>query len=661
MSAAETLATNATTSTESPSTIVAVDRDLFCTPESRRIVGGAGTGKTKLLISQTAKLLNEGTAPGELLVLCATPTAAAFFSSCLDASVKVNTEGMTITTPRAVALDLLAEDEARLWSGRPARLLAGFEVNFLLEDIKTLGTRPKRLREILKFLYRGWTELAEDNPDWLITVEEKQLHTLLWENLILMQGMLEPELSKLAVGFLRDNANARTRQQKKHVLVDDFSYLSRASQLLAHLLATQSLTITGDRYGNVEVFDSYPYPAGLDEFLVINPDAHCENLTTSYRSAAITSAQNNLLDDESVNAEDKASSKTVASDTATVGSIEVKAFETPDEEFEGLAKLVTRLLNSGDYKPRDIGIVTLHRLWAKNVSALLEKQGIPVDSLFSGAQLTGDIRDLNRSIALQVYTALRLVASPADAAAWRCWCGFGDYLANSVVFMDIKVLAQNEQAEDGGLIRTLRLLSSQSELSLPGSENVLAAYRAGLALIEKCRGLTGVELLRHLVWLVTNDPDASLPPVLQRLLADSQDMNAEGMVARVEEHLFFPRFSQDGGRVCLAEPKDLCSLPFKTLIVCGFVDGFLPCRDYFDGSKMPLDKQIKTHASDVRLLYLMLNAAQDSLIFSRFEKIDIERAERLKLKISRIRFEHGSRVCLISPSELLGLLDLPKP
>jgi hypothetical protein len=522
--------------------------------------------------------------------------------------------------------------------------------------MKTSGTRPRRLREMLKFFYRGWTELAEDDPNWLIMAEERQLHMLLQENLLFMQGMLEPELSKLAVGFLRADDAAREREQKGHVLVDDFLCLSRASQRLAHLLATESLTVAADSYKSLEVFDSYPYQGGFDEFLAINPEAQCENLTTGWRSVALTAAQNRLLDDESVDVETRAATVTEPSPTAATGGIETRGFETPDEEFEGVATLVAELLASKEYEPQDIGIVTLHRLWSKHVSAKLKKRGIPADSLVSEVQLTGDIRDLRRSVASRIYTALRLIACPHDAAAWRCWCGFGDYLANSAAFMNIKGLAQPTQTADGGLVRTLELLASQPEPSVPGVEKVLAAYRAGLALIEQSRGLTGTALLERLTHLVTEDAETSVPPVLQKLFAVDDDMSAEAMVACAERRLFFPHFAQSEGHVRLVEPRNLCSLPFKVLIICGFVNGFLPCRDYFDGTQMTLEKQKKTHAADVCLLYLMLSAAQDRAVFSHFSRINIEHAELLKLKVARIRVVQDVRVCLISPSELLELL-----
>jgi hypothetical protein len=38
-------------------------------------------------------------------------------------------------------------------------------------------------------------------------------------------------------------------------------------------LATESLTVTGTKESLLEVFESYPYEARLEEFLLINPNA----------------------------------------------------------------------------------------------------------------------------------------------------------------------------------------------------------------------------------------------------------------------------------------------------------------------------------------------------------------------------------------------------
>ena len=80
----------------------------------------------------------------------------------------MNVDEVTVTTPRALALDVLSDAEAMRWSGREPRLLTAYEELFLLEDMKACGLRPKRLREMLKFFYRSWTELADDDPNWLV-------------------------------------------------------------------------------------------------------------------------------------------------------------------------------------------------------------------------------------------------------------------------------------------------------------------------------------------------------------------------------------------------------------------------------------------------------------------------------------------------------------
>ncbi|MDR3315879.1 MAG: hypothetical protein LBS98_05325 [Coriobacteriales bacterium] len=675
-------------------TLPAVDAVLFGTADAQRILGGAGTGKTELLIRRILELLEtdglsdvgglvaadglvetdegqvEVTGSGtqaspEILVLCASPVSADAFGARLTAALGSTTVGSTIlsrvtervriTTPRALALELLALDAARTFTGRPPRLLAGFEVNFLLEDMKTSGIRPRRLREILKFFYRGWTELAEDDPEWLFMVEERQLHGMLLENLRIMQGMLEPELAKLALGFLRDDSTVLEELQWTHVLVDDFGYLSRASQLLPQLLAARSITIAADPHTTHEVFESHPYLGGIDEFITINPDAQTQTLHTTFRSEAVTAAQNALFADAPN-----------SSRCDAPGKVELREFQTPAEEFEGIAVEVECLINSEGLRPADIGIVALHRIWGRQVAAQLEKHGIRTDGLFEASSINGDIREHERSITARIYTALRLVADPQDAASWRCWCGFGDYLANSALFMELKTRIRNPTDRDTGLVGILDALANttaqpptSSAAPLPPAiEKVATAYREGISLIDSCKGLCGKALLKQLSALVCKTDSPTLPPALWALLGDVSAQTPADLVAYAEGQLFFPRFLGGENCVRILTPPDLCGLSFKTLIVCGTVNGFLPSRDYFDGAVTPLDKQQKMRIRDRQQFTLLVGAATENLLFTWFRKTDLESAERLKLKIARIHLEKGERICLMTPSELLGSIGL---
>lgn len=115
------------------------------------------------------------------------------------------------TCVREVALGLLATEGGRAFSDRAGRLVTPVEMGFIMEDMKTCGLKNRRLKEMLKFFYRSWTELVEDadgNADWLLAGEEADVHGLLKGILDFTGGILEPELSALAVRYLLADGEA---------------------------------------------------------------------------------------------------------------------------------------------------------------------------------------------------------------------------------------------------------------------------------------------------------------------------------------------------------------------------------------------------------------------------------------------------------------------
>ena len=100
----------------------------------------------------------------------ARPAAAALRERLERAGVA----GVVPTTPMALAQEGLAG------AGVPrAHRLASFEETFFLEDMRVTGMAPRRLREMLKFFYRNWTELAggaEDDVNALEGIRAGKLH-----------------------------------------------------------------------------------------------------------------------------------------------------------------------------------------------------------------------------------------------------------------------------------------------------------------------------------------------------------------------------------------------------------------------------------------------------------------------------------------------------
>ena len=117
--------------------------------KATRIVGGVGCGKTQQLIERVCSLLSGGEKAGNVLVLCATPQACESFTLRLNAAGEeagVNADEIAVTTPRALALEVLSDAEAVRWSGREPRLLTAYEELFLLEDMKVSGLRQNATR-----------------------------------------------------------------------------------------------------------------------------------------------------------------------------------------------------------------------------------------------------------------------------------------------------------------------------------------------------------------------------------------------------------------------------------------------------------------------------------------------------------------------------------
>jgi DNA helicase II / ATP-dependent DNA helicase PcrA len=711
-----------------------------------RIVGGVGCGKTQMLIERVVAAAEAasaaassgaqgstpaGAAANSILALCASPQAALAFGQRLAAANPAAAAAATVTTPRALALSVLSDAEAIRWSGRDPRILTAYEELFLLEDMKVSGLRPKRLREMLKFFYRSWTELADDE-NWLLAGEETNIHDLLKANLSFMRVIAEPEAANLAVNYLRSHEGARVAHGFDHVFFDDYQLASRASQQLAGLVARESITIAGDRAACVQVYDSYPYAAGIEEFASEHPGAENVELHECHNCGASAAAANALQDELAECAEKAAANAAaiaaasaaaadgsagaangaadadatpekapapapiLASANSDAGETVVLNFDRPEDEFIGLGEYVSGLVGEG-ISADEIVIATPNGTWGRNLGKASASAGVPTAVLPDRQPVRGDIRDNAKCVPAHVLTALDLVADPNNALAWRCWCGYNDWLANSSAMSNLRDFADErklglvdalsevagaQQAAGAALTGASAAAGSNATASktdqVVGGRRVADAYAAGLALIEATAGLEGEALLAKLTSLVTGDENAQIPPIVRELClcegnvakahSDCADSSCDGqtsrsplrldaasMATRFRERLLAPSVPAAG---CVkVVPYDQCAgLSPKVLIVAGFVNGFIPCQAYFDGAQMALDKQEKEHERDTRRVYSMAGKAEKRLVVSRFANTDLETAAALKLSIGRIRLVDGVRTCKIPPSDFTEFL-----
>jgi hypothetical protein len=511
-----------------------------------------------------------------------------------------------------------------------------------MEDLKVSTVRPGRLGEMVKFFYKSWTELADWDSDWLITSEEENVHALLKDNLDFYQALLEPEVSNLALRYIQGSVSANVKHGYTHVFVDDYQSLSRASQLLTNVLAQRSITVGANTASQAEVYDSYPFAEGIDEFIALHENVNITKLTPfeSQEKRRITT----------------------------------RKFSTPDQEVEGIAALVKEKIAQENYYPKDMVIVVPQMSWGDYLKGVLAQKGIPSETLTGKVPLNGDIRDIDRSIPLRMYTALRLVANENDALAWRCWLGYGDYLAQSTIMQNLREFAV---ARDLSMARALGVVMESSTNPFPGSEKLAARSREGKTLLGNTSSLHGLSLLRTIYQSIafpSGDSqgvkeisytgafetllDGQEAPGILRIFEElcgpiGENDTAEVLLARAKDHLENPRFDISQDTVKIAQAKDFCGMSPKILIYSSFVNGFIPHRDYFDGTLVSPDKKKKLFTDYQRLVDETTAKAHDEVIFTYFTKTDLESAEKLKLKVERIRLENGERMAIISRSDFL--------
>ena len=604
------------------------------------IEGGPGTGKTRQLVERLVAIVEGGVDPHDVIVFAASAPAAEALAGRIAAAGD-RAASVRVTTPMAFALEGLAASGARAFTGGRDHLLAAFEENFFLEDMRVIGQKQRRLREMLKFLERGWSEMRDDEEGWLITGEERAINEFAREDLRAMGSLHPAEVTAAYVYYLASDADALAAAQRPYVFMDDYRAMSRASQRLARLVAQDGLVVTWSTVGGLRGEEPYGYVDGLAELADGAPTLERVMLAESRLAAAPQRTVANLCAQECM-----ASVEAPALlEGAEPGGFEVLVAPDLNDEMPLLAERVAALVGEGVCAPDEVYIAVPSDAWARRACSALAQAGIPASRIEGRQALGGDIRDLTKSAAAAVYTALHLAADPTSAVAWRCWCGFGDYLGCSASMTALAHVV----AETGTTLPELLAALDRGELVCEAVDcgKALNRYRAGKAVVADAAGLKGTELLRFLAERVLGAPEVPAP--LLGLLGEvdgSED--AATLYARVEKSLFSPVFGAATVRVGGFDAA-LGQCP-RVLVCCGMANGLVPTNDYFELTMATIEAQEKMHARLMERLAALAGKAREAIVCTTFERAGIVEAETLKLKTERVRLREGRRVCDLAPS-----------
>lgn len=631
-------------------------------------VGPAHSGAHEALLGAVDRVMRAE--DGDVLVLVPRASAVATMRAKLTQRLGDAARDVRVSTPRAEELAVLGTPAAREALGRGTHLLADFERTFFLEDMKVTGIKSRRLREMLKFFSRSITELADRDPDWLITVEERETHAFAQDVLRFMGSIHPVEVSNAAATVLEANPELRAQASAAHVFVSHYEAANRASQFFCQLIARDELGICFDLHGSVEAEDPYPYADGFDEFRAAHPNAHVQRFEDAKQDPRVARAVRHLLAQpcmrsEGVDptAEDAGATYRSETDRAPLSADDLPIVRAgdedgvcctrlvaagPREEFAQAARFVAGKVASGT-RPEDVFVAVPNRTWGRFVTRALQQEGVPASYVGARQALRGDVRSLDASRALQFACGLALAADPNDACAWRCWCGFGDYLGASAGMHDLRVWAGDAGRS---LPEALEALDAGEAPHVVGADGIRTRYRAGRALVEACKGRTGEDVLAALVKEVGLD---EVPGTVRALIGPAGAADtARDLAQRLYAALYCPAFGS--GAVRVGAWAAVVGQDPRVMVICGFMNGFTPPRAYFDLSQMEPAERERTWRSFVEGLYALAACTRDEIACSTFEQAPLEDAERLNLKAKRVKLVDGVRTCVLEPS--LGLTAL---
>ncbi|HEX4492617.1 MAG TPA: UvrD-helicase domain-containing protein [Acidimicrobiia bacterium] len=378
------------------------------------VLAGAGTGKTRVLVSRIAHLVETGAEPWEILAVTFTNKAAGEMRQRLRSMLGTRADAMWVGTFHSTCARLLRK------FGDAVGLTRSFVI---FDDDDQMKLVDRMLKETgLDEQISARTVLSRFDRAKNRGVDPRSVKTGAFDDVIeRIYPMYQAQLAKEnAVDFndlllktlgLFDTESAdKLRTRFRHVLVDEFQDTNKVQYDLVSRLAeaTRNLTVVGDDDQSIYAWRGAE-PRNLLDFDRDFPDATVVKLEHNYRSTqTILDAANGIIQHN----RDR-HAKALWTDAGAGELIEVHAAGDERGEAYFVAREIRRLLDDGPLSPSDLAILYRTNAQSRVLEEHLRAARVP-------AKVLGAVSFFERKEVKDVVAYLRLLANPnADSAFER--------------------------------------------------------------------------------------------------------------------------------------------------------------------------------------------------------------------------------------------------
>ena len=384
------------------------------------VVAGAGSGKTSVLTSRIAYLLEQGVKPWEILAITFTNKAAAEMKERVAKIVGPMAAQIWLSTFHAFCARFLRmEIGATGWYSRSFTIYDEGDIKLLVRECLKELDMPER-----QFSVGSVIGTISGAKNQLITPEAfarqadnyyqqriAALYALYQKKLTTNNAMDFDDLMNVAVRLLEEKPEVLTKYQQRfrYILVDEYQDTNHTQYTLTRLLAAKhrNLCVVGDADQSIYGWRGADITNILD-FEKDYPEAAVIKLEQNYRSTQkILDAANALIDN---NTGRKA--KTMWTENPTGDALVMQVAEDQKGEARYVADQCCRL-HAAQQLPYG-GMAVLYRTNAHSRAIEEEflKQGLPYS-------MVGGVKFYDRKEIKDMLAYLRVIQNPADSVSFR--------------------------------------------------------------------------------------------------------------------------------------------------------------------------------------------------------------------------------------------------
>ena len=374
------------------------------------VLAGAGSGKTKVLTSRIAYLIEEGISPANILAITFTNKAAKEMRERVGKLIGPDANYIQISTFHSLGLKIIKENYEFL----------GYEKNFVILDsddtltvvkklMKDLNMNPKyyNARELRNKISSAKNELItpekfkkHEFDDKVVTLYKKYCEKLKVGNSVDFDDLL---ILPIKLFELSQNILAYYQEKYKYVLIDEYQDTNEAQYVFSKMLTKKyrNIFVVGDNDQAIYAFRGANYKNILN-FEKDYPDCKTILLEENYRSTqTILNAANSVIKHNKLRKD-----KNLWSNN-NIGN-KIKYVKTDDEKAEGdyIIKEIKKLAGNG-ISYDDMAILYRTNAQSRSIEEAMLKHNIPY-------RVVGSFYFYNRKEIKDLLCYLRLINNPKD-------------------------------------------------------------------------------------------------------------------------------------------------------------------------------------------------------------------------------------------------------